>query len=85
MFCASRSSRRWAQMRRTCDENVSAVDRYNSISWSPAASASSVGASPVVIRERRAEISAGEMEEGRGFDEVEDSCSVEDSGGLRNL
>lgn len=57
------------------------------MSWSPAAKASSVGASPVVIRERRAETSEGEMEEGRGrdFEEVDDSSSVVDSGGLRDL
>lgn len=59
VFTASRSSRRWAHMRSIREETASAVERYTSMSWTPAAKASSVGARPVVIRERRAETAEG--------------------------
>lgn len=46
-------------MRRIREETVSAVDRYSSTSCIPAAKASRLGASPDVIRERRAETAEG--------------------------
>ena len=61
VFNASRSSRRWAQMRSIREDTASAVERYSSMSWIPAAKVSSVGARPVVIRERRAETAEGGM------------------------
>lgn len=51
VFCASRSSSRCAQMRNIRDETVSAEARYSSMSCTPAAKASSVGASPDVMRD----------------------------------
>lgn len=62
-------------MRSTREENESAVDRYSSISWSPAAKESSVGARSVVILERRAETSAGDIDR-KAFSEVELSPSA---------
>ena len=61
VFKASRSSRSWAQLRNIRDDTTSAVERYSSISWIPAAKVSSVGARLVVIRERRAETVDGGM------------------------
>lgn len=51
VFCASRSSSRCEQMRNIRDETVSAEARYNSMSCTPAAKASRVGASPEVMRD----------------------------------
>lgn len=51
VFCASRSSSRCEQMRNIRDETVSAEARYSSMSCTPAAKASSVGASPDVMRD----------------------------------
>lgn len=76
-FRASRSSNRPAQMRRTCDDTRSDMDRYNSISWTPAAKVSSVGASPLVMRERRDATADGGSggSGGSGVAEVDDSGS----------
>lgn len=73
-FRASRSSNRPAQMRRTCDDTRSDMDRYSSISWTPAAKVSSVGASPLVMRERREATADGGIG-GSGVAEVDDSGS----------
>lgn len=73
-FRASRSSNRPAQMRRTCDDTRSDMDRYSSISWTPAAKVSSVGASPLVMRERRDATAEGGIG-GSGVAEVDDSGS----------
>lgn len=73
-FRASRSSNRPAQMRRTCDDTRSDMDRYSSISWTPAAKVSSVGASPLVMRERR-DATADGGSGGSGVAEVDDSGS----------
>ena len=60
VFSASRSSNRSAQMRSIRDETASALELYSSMSWIPAAKASSVGARPVVIWERRLETVDGD-------------------------
>lgn len=73
-FRASRSSNRPAQMRRTRDDTRSDMDRYSSISWTPAAKVSSVGASPLVMRERRDATADGGIG-GSGVAEVDDSGS----------
>lgn len=73
-FRASRSSRRSAQMRRTCAETRSDMDRYSSMSWVPAAKESRVGARPSVMRERREATADGGIG-GRGVAGVEDSGS----------
>lgn len=70
----SRSSKRRAQMRKICDDTLSAVARYSSMSWIPAANASRVGANPRVTRERRAETVEGVNGGSIGV-------SVEDTGG----
>lgn len=59
-------------MRSIRDETASAVLLYNSISWIPEANASSVGARPVVIRDRRDETADGVIG-GCDVDEAEDS------------
>ena len=71
-------------MRRTCDDKASAVDRYNSMSWRPAASLSRVGGRPVVIRERRAETSDGDIG-CRALCNADFSSSGVGLGGLRDL
>lgn len=74
VFCASRSSSRCEQMRNIRDETVSAEARYSSMSCTPAAKASSVGASPEVMRDNWAETADGVIG-GRVVDRVEDSPS----------
>jgi hypothetical protein len=58
-------------MLRIREEILCAAERYMSISWSPEAKESSVGANDVVIRDRREETVSGEMsgagEIGDGF------------------
>lgn len=58
-FRASRSSSRSAQMRRTRDETRSDMERYSSISWTPAARESSAGPNPSAMRESREDIADG--------------------------
>lgn len=61
-------------MRSIRDETLSAEARYSSISCTPAAKASSVGARPAVMRDSWDETADGVMG-GRVEDEVEDSSS----------
>jgi hypothetical protein len=80
---ASRSSSRCEQMRSTREETMSADARYNSMSCTPAANASSVGARPAVMLDSLDETVDGVVG-GRIEDELEDSPS-DRVGGLRDL
>lgn len=84
MLNESRSSRRCAQVRRIRDETASAVVLYISISWMPAAKVSSVGASPVVMRERRQEMAEGAMGGWVVDEDASSDCGCVFGGGFKD-
>lgn len=75
-FRASRSSNRSEQIRSTREDTVSAIARYRSMSWSPVAKVSKVGARLPVIRESRDDTVEGNIGGTEVVDEevVDGSC-----------